>query len=287
MPAGPRVTLTGSSKGDPLRPDGSSGPETPSRNVSPIVRLWRNIPATLSYTIIGATLGVGAPLGAVALRLASGENLRLELAEHGFFYAYQLFGTCFVFAAAGLIAGMRADRLRRREDLYHALSDEDFLTRLLNARAFENRYRRALDRAARFGEPLSLLLIDVDRLKSLNDQFGHEVGSAALRHVARILEASKRREDLAARWGGDEFAVLMPGADGPAAQRVGQEIMDRMKRQPFSARERSLPFTLTIGVSTISPEASGVDLFEQADRALLKGKSAGGDRVQLYRNGEG
>jgi diguanylate cyclase (GGDEF)-like protein len=246
----------------------------------PLPRLSSRIPARVSYPIIGAFLGLGAPLGAAAFRLAGGNSLESELAEHLFFYIYQLVGTCLVFAAAGLIAGLRADRLRRREDLYHALSDQDFLTRLPNARAFENRYGRTLERAARFGEPVSLLLVDVDRLKSINDEFGHEIGSAALCHVARILEASKRTEDLAARWGGDEFVILMPAADQTAAERVGQEILQRMNRRPFSKGNRKFPFTVTIGVSTKMPQATGADLFEQADRALLKGKSAGGNRLQ-------
>lgn len=267
---------------DPPKPD-FSGPEAKADEVPPVSRRWRNIPATLVYPILGAFLGLGAPLGLAALRLAIGKSLKSDLAEHGFFYAYALAGSCLVFALGGLLAGLRADRLRRQENLYHALSDEDFLTRLPNMRAFENRYRRALERAVRFREPLSLLLVDVDRLKSLNDEFGHEIGSAALRHLARILEASKRQEDLAARWGGDEFVVLMPGADGAAAERVGREILGRMKRRPFADSKRTFPFTVTIGAATASSGAPAADLFEQADRALLKGKSAGGDRLQHSR----
>lgn len=268
-------------------PDGRLRPERSPRAAARFQRLWRRLPATLTYPVVGAFVGIGAPLGAAALRVAEGARLTSELAEHRFFYAYQLVGTCMVFAVAGLVAGRRVDHLRARESLYHALSEADALTRLPNVRAFEERYRRALDRAARFAEPLSLLLVDVDRLKTLNDRFGHAIGNAALRHVARILEASKRREDLAARWGGDEFVVLMPGANAMAARRVARDILTRIEQQTLLEGERAFPFTVTIGISTTSPEGSGADLFEQADKALLEGKSAGGNRLEVSSGGQG
>src|SRR5262249_60724868 len=104
------------------------------------------------------------------------------------------------------------------------------LTNLVNARAFWSRYERATGHAARFGEPLSLLLLDIDGLKAINDELGHAYGSAALRHVARVLEETKRDEDTAARGGGAEFAVLMLGAAKEAARRRSDAIRQRLRR---------------------------------------------------------
>jgi diguanylate cyclase (GGDEF)-like protein len=264
-----------------LRPHGAARLDASTQELGPIARRWRRIPAATSYAAIGALLSTGAPLGAWLLRLAAGADLKAELAAHGFFYTYALVGTGLVFAAAGLVAGRRADRLRRQEDLYRSLSEEDYLTHLPNMRAFDDRYRRAVARAIRFGQPVSLLLVDVDQLKALNDRHGHLLGSAALCHVARALEASKRREDVAARWGGDEFAVLMPGADAAAGQRVAQEIRQRLEHEPLCERGRSVPLTVTIGVAARSAAGPETDLFEQADRALYAGKSDGGNRVSF------
>src|SRR5215470_11757807 len=166
----------------------------------------------LRYTLGGALLGLGAPAGALLIRVFGGETMAAELRAHSFFYVYQLIGTCFVFSVVGFLAGRRADRFRRGRDLYRELSEHDPLTHLANTRAFWGRYDRAVEHARRFGEPLSLLLLDIDGLKAINDELGHAFGSAALEHVGRILEGTKRAEDTAARWGGDEFAVLMLGA---------------------------------------------------------------------------
>ena len=131
------------------------------------------------YAALGALLGIGAPLGALGLRVAGGAAVGPELAANRFFYVYELVGTSLIFGVAGFFVGRRADRVRTGRDLYRLLSERDPLTGLVNSRAFFERFRRAVDHARRFREPISLLVIDVDRLKDLNDRFGHAVGSAA------------------------------------------------------------------------------------------------------------
>ena len=206
-------------------------------------------------------------------------DLSQEWRSHSFFYLYALIGTCAVFGVAGLYAGRRADRLQKSRDRYEALSNLDPVTRLQNARAFRNRYRRAMEHAANFREPISLLLVDVDDLKRINERWGHSVGSAALRHVAEILKESKREEDLAARWGGDEFVVLMPGADPTAAGRLAQTILERVRAEGLPHAGAVSPLTVTIGIA--GGTAPGEDLFELADRALFEGKRAGRDRFSI------
>jgi diguanylate cyclase (GGDEF)-like protein len=233
----------------------------------------------LRFAAAGAVLGLGGPAGALLLRVLAGAHAGAELSEYSFFYLYELIGTCSVFAAAGFVAGRRADRLRLGRDRYQELSELDSLTRLANAETFRRHYARVLDHASQSGEPVSLMVLDVDQLKGLNDELGHSFGSAALRHVAGVVEEFKRAGDLAARWGGDEFALLMPGADTDTARHRAESILERLRAQPLRVDGRERIVSATIGVATARAPVEE-DLFEVADRALYSGKRAGRGQVQ-------
>jgi diguanylate cyclase (GGDEF)-like protein len=238
----------------------------------------------ITYTIIGLVLGVGAPAGALLLHIILGQartDLALELRTHAFFYLYDLIGTSLVFAVAGYIAGVRAERLWIAEEFYHRLSDADPLTGLLNARAFYSHYGRAIERATKLGEPVALILIDVDRLKDINDEHGHDCGSAALVKVAEAIVASKRATDDAARWGGDEFAVLLDGGDETAALRTAEAITRSLANAPMP--HPSMVLTVTMGVAAGVPATGHNDLFTLADEALYAGKRGGRNQVQMRR----
>jgi diguanylate cyclase (GGDEF)-like protein len=256
--------------------DGPAGvaPEIPAGGPSRLRLAWW-------YAFAGACLSLGAPAGALLLRVAGGANdLRREISEHLFFYLYELFGSCLVFGTAGFLVGRRSDLLRVGRDLYRELSEHDPLTGLLNARTFYARYRRAVEHARRFHEPLSLLVIDVDRLKESNDTYGHAYGTAVLLHVARAITTCKREEDLAARWGGDEFAVLMTGAEPSAGRRCAEEIRDRVPRTAPPCPDAARTVSVTIGVATQTGGGDEKDLFERADRALYEGKRVGRGQVR-------
>jgi diguanylate cyclase (GGDEF)-like protein len=252
--------------------DGSERIPDPADRAGRIPQAWK-------YAALGAVLGVGAPAGALLLRVLGGSSALADLEQNSFFYLYELFGTCLVFSVVGFLAGRRADRLRSGRDRYRSLSERDPVTNLVNARAFRSHYERARAHAARFGEPLSLLLIDVDGLKTLNDELGHSFGSATLLRVAEVLEGSKRVADVAARWGGDEFSLLMPGAAPDAARRLAETILERLRVEPVRVDRRERFVSATVGVAT-STAGSGGDLFEAADRALYEGKRAGRGQVR-------
>lgn len=236
----------------------------------------------VTYPLIGLLLGAGAPVGSFLIRSLAISSVRDQplgdLRAHAFFYLYELVATSLVFAIAGYLAGRRADRLRRGQAYYHDLAEHDSLTGLHNARAFVDRYRRALEHAAVAGEPLAMILIDVDKLKEINDALGHEAGNQALIQVADALRESKRTVDVAARWGGDEFAILLEAADVAAAMRVAEGIVARLRDGP--SRLEHTTVSVTIGICAAEQPSVSRDLFEAADRALLAGKAHGRNTIE-------
>ena len=239
----------------------------------------------VTYPILGALLGSGAPAGSFLLRFLACRNVRErpadELRANAFFYLYELLATSLIFSAAGFVAGRRADHLRQRKTFYHELAEHDSLTGLHNSGAFADRYRRALERAAAAGEPISVILIDVDQLKAINDAFGHAAGSEALVHVAGALRASKRAADVAARWGGDEFAIVLDGADEAGAMRVAEELIAYLRNSPLQCEGKTVPVSVTIGICTAARPTASTDVFGGADRALLAGKAHGRNTIEV------
>jgi diguanylate cyclase (GGDEF)-like protein len=197
-----------------------------------------------------------------------------ELASHPDVYAYVSSSTLIVFALLGYALGLKEDHLEEE-------STTDALTGLSNRRRFEARLGDELRRANRYGGPLALLLIDVDKLKEINDHHGHKGGDVALCEVAQTLRAICRATDLAARYGGDEFAVLAPQTD----LEQGLELATRIRGALEAIRpHRALPWvtpTLSIGVTAFnqSEHGSAESLCECADRALYAAKTQGRDRV--------
>ncbi len=239
----------------------------------------------LIYPLIGLFLGLCAPLGAFLIRLAASQVVRDapfgEIANNRFFYGYQLIGTSIVFAIAGWVAGARAEKLEEAESFYQTLAEHDALTGLFNERAFRDRYSRALERCSRTTQPLSLLLIDVDQLKRINDKHGHRTGNKALIHVANALRDAKRATDSAARWGGDEFAILLEGADASATRRVAESVLTRVRDKPVAFTRGQLIASVSIGAASTATPNADLDLFAVADRALYEAKRAGRNRLQF------
>lgn len=253
----------------------SASPQVPGR-------FWLRHSLAFRDLLIGIALGTAAPLGAFLMRWTLGaHDPAREFHDHAFFYLYELAGTCTVFGIGGYLEGRRADRLRRGRDRFRVLAERDDLTELPNRRSFQTHFRRAAARSMRFGEPVAILMVDVDELKKINDRFGHAAGNAALLHVAEALRESKREEDMAARWGGDEFAILMPGAAPEAAGRLAESILHRLNTRPLSIERRPLFVTVTIGIAGDASPRSLDALFRKADAALYSAKAAGRNCFRL------
>jgi diguanylate cyclase (GGDEF)-like protein len=168
----------------------------------------------------------------------------------------------------------------RELDRIRETAARDPLTQLRNRRAFDEVFGAETVRFARYGRPLAILVIDLDHFKSINDQFGHEAGDDVLCRTARIIEGSIRDIDAAARFGGEEFVVLLPETDIASAIDVAERIRATVESADIDFRGRSIPVRASIGVSAC-PErvALPADLISSADAALYRAKAEGRNRV--------
>ncbi len=185
--------------------------------------------------------------------------------------------------AAPAVLGLAAARLANRaKDLAHAAA-VDPLTSLFNRRYFETRIDEEIQRARRYGLDLALLVIDADNFKALNDLLGHLVGDRVLRAMSDMLRRSVRAFDVCTRFGGEEFAILMPGSTAASALQSAERIRQRIEQYRFDPLliPAEMHPTISIGVAVLTGESSAHDLIARADRALYAAKAAGKNCVRL------
>jgi diguanylate cyclase (GGDEF)-like protein len=163
-----------------------------------------------------------------------------------------------------------------------ALSVTDDLTRLYNARYLNTALRRETRLATRNSRPLSLLFIDLDGFKSINDSHGHLAGSRALVEAGAVIRGSARETDIVARFGGDEFALILPDTGSPGALQVAERICERIARHRFLAEDGlDIHLTASVGVATLPDVAVAADeLVQAADAAMYRVKDRGKNGIQ-------
>ena len=176
------------------------------------------------------------------------------------------------------------ERLDRAKAAAERLSLTDPLTGLPNRRDLEHRLREEIDRSDRSSEPLGCLILDVDRFKLVNDEYGHAAGDAVLAEVASALQASLRSFDVVGRFGGDEFVALLPGATLEGARQVAEALCDVISTLSVTVTPKHEPIRLSISVGAVSHEPGSNEdapaLLDRADSALLEAKRAGRNRVE-------
>jgi diguanylate cyclase (GGDEF)-like protein len=157
----------------------------------------------------------------------------------------------------------------------------DGLTGTFNRRHFMERAQQAYDNSRRFGHALTAMMLDVDHFKRVNDRHGHHVGDQVLRALAERCRSALRSVDLLGRYGGEEFAILLPGASEQSAATVlAERIRRKVAEEPIETDDGPVRVTISIGVATIDQQMrSPEDLFKRADAALYEAKQAGRNRV--------
>ena len=173
-------------------------------------------------------------------------------------------------------------RRRQAEDELKRLAATDILTGLLNRRACSSVIEQELARRKRLpsSEPCALLMMDLDSFKSINDHYGHAVGDQALAHFSRLIKTTQRQPDIAGRWGGEEFVMLLPGTDLIGAKTYAERLRSLLSASPIMAHGVPVKLTVSIGVALLDPADSDSDAaLVRADGAMYRAKSEGRNRV--------
>lgn len=190
-------------------------------------------------------------------------------------FSYLVIALVFQLTLVALVVTRGVVELRRA-------SRYDALTGLLNRRAAQEALEDELQRSRRLGEPFSVLMIDADHFKSINDLHGHAVGDRALQHLGTLLSAQMRDIDRVGRWGGEEFIVLLPGTPLAQAQEVAERLRERTQSLPPRWQERAVPLTVSLGVSQwAGPSDELAALMARADAAMYRAKANGRNRVEV------
>jgi diguanylate cyclase (GGDEF)-like protein len=174
-----------------------------------------------------------------------------------------------------LVEVRKTERTLRRQAL------RDPLTGLFNRRFFDAGLEQEILRSRRSGNPVSLLILDIDHFKNFNDEYGHEAGDAILRSIGQLLQAQVRGSDVACRFGGEEFVILMPNAPLESAKARGRQILEAIRGQEIPHQGHLLPsLTASLGVAEFPAHASDTEgILEAADNALYIAKRTGRDRM--------
>lgn len=175
------------------------------------------------------------------------------------------------------------ERKRLENELAKA-AREDFLTGAVNLRTFYELANQEFARFKRMGEAFSLLALDLDRFKMINDTLGHEAGDDALRKFVQIVRANLREQDIFARTGGDEFRLLLPGTPQSGAMLLAERIRDEVNRVSLHAPNGGVSFSMSAGLCGSRADDNGIDdIVRRADAALYEAKAAGRNCVKAHR----
>ncbi len=175
-------------------------------------------------------------------------------------------------------------RLETEVKSYENLAFTDPLTGLYNRRMFIELAKKKLNEIKRYQEPLSLIMLDIDYFKQINDTYGHDAGDIALKFLADILKRNVRASDIVARWGGEEFIILFPKTTLEQAHKVAEKIRRIVERSTIDLPNGGkLKFTVSLGVSSFSGKEDLEELIKEADIALYEAKKRGRNRTEVYR----
>lgn len=169
---------------------------------------------------------------------------------------------------------------KRLETLLREQATHDALTGLGNRHDFQRHFQEELSRRDRYQRNSAILLLDLDHFKKVNDRYGHDAGDFVLKRVSQLMQAQLRTVDVSARWGGEEFCILLPETTLEAALAAAERIRTDLAREPLEYQDQSIPVTVSIGVTTLQADDRRIeDVIKRADSALYQAKRDGRNRV--------
>jgi len=261
-----------------------------------------SIPRRWRFPLLGIATSLIAPVGWFILQIPhqglwSWPEVKIELYDHALLYGYMTLGSGLCFAVAGYLIGRAFDAVLREQReakaqaslmeglnlRLEAISVTDELTGMYNRRYFFERLEEYLRAARRHRLPLSLMMIDIDLFKRVNDTYGHPTGDRVLRTIADLIRSGLRASDISARYGGEEFVILLPYTDEAEAVRLAQRLLTTVSTHPFPLPPEAGPMTISIGLSQLDVEhpVSGETLIARADGALYQAKHGGRNQVAV------
>lgn len=187
-------------------------------------------------------------------------------------------GSCVMLAGGAYV---QAQVIKESRDVLRRIASTDALTGLLNRRHFAEIAEREIARSRRSGHPLTLAMGDIDFFKRINDNYGHAAGDHTLQAVARLLQDGLRDYDSVARWGGEEFVVLLPDTDVAQAGAVIERLRETIADSDLSFAGMPIPVTMTLGIAQFAADENWHAVVARADDALYRGKSGGRNRVEI------
>ncbi len=219
----------------------------------------------------------------IAVVVVQFPQLPIVTAEYGTDFKIRFFATltfesilCFVLEASRLNARKELMDLAQAHE-HAARTDE--LTGLSNRRDMQHRLNEEFSRYQRSGHHFSIALIDLDLFKHVNDDYGHDAGDQVLREFAALMQSVIRQTDVAARWGGEEFLILLPDTSLLPALTLAERLRQKVARQEFSFAGKVMPVTMSAGVCSIAKTGSVDELLKQADLYLYSAKESGRNRI--------
>jgi len=224
---------------------------------------------------------------ALDIKLDEGDlvfSLRIDSSESGFLVARGVNSPSqqekfYIMAQQFLVAFKRARLYKKVE----ALSIVDELTGLFNRRYFLERFKEEIERAQRLGFSFSFIMMDIDNFKTYNDSFGHLVGDYILKEVSRTIQQNIRHIDLACRYGGEEFCILLPQIEKDKAYFVGERIRKSFEERKIKVYDEEIAITVSMGVASFPQDSHTVEgIIEKSDQALYLAKRRGKNQVSAY-----
>jgi diguanylate cyclase (GGDEF)-like protein len=179
------------------------------------------------------------------------------------------------------LLGASIGNIKMFEKIQHQAST-DGLTGLANHRAFYEILEKELWRSRRYGGHISLIMVDIDNLKKINDAYGHRVGDRVIREISRKIKECIRQIDIAARYGGDEFAVILPNTSLADATVVAERMVDAVSNSPITWKKEQLALSISVGLGRYDADTTPEDITNHSDEALYTAKQAGKNTVRIF-----